>query len=272
MIKTVALSDIFPTLPDFFDEWQRLSIKPPTDMLSFRLEDFIDKWQQIGWHPETPEPAREIDVIHVGNFFSNAESAVKAIRDARRNGEMSNVWEVAKLKREEVRVSSVLAWFLSPHGEHGQGSALLSELVKRISSRNPEKTDCPTPEHVCSKSYWVNVESCPVGERESRVDIEIDGDELLLFIEVKIDAPETNNQIERYLEIGEKKSNSRPWSVIFLNPTGKKPEKSPDHPNLFPISWRDVEYAFMTHAKSLDNSLSRNMIQQFAKYISRLGV
>jgi len=57
---------------------------------------------------------------------------ITTIRDARGSGDCANLWKVAGLKRDEVRISSVLAWFLRHRGTHGQGDKLLVALVQRI--------------------------------------------------------------------------------------------------------------------------------------------
>jgi len=116
--------------------------------------------------------------------------------------------------------------------------------------------------------HWVHVESCASGERRSRIDIEIEGEKFLLFIEVKVFAGETNNQLERYLQIAETKAGNRPWGIIYLTPRGKK--ASIQHEKLLPLSWNDVAEVFQGHANTNlpIQSYSRQLISQFSKHVS----
>lgn len=61
----------------------------------------------------------------------------------------------------------------------------------------------------------MQVETNPTGDCTNRVDIEIDADNFLLFIEVKIDANEQPEQIARYCKDAKQRSMSRPWAVVF---------------------------------------------------------
>lgn len=266
---TLLDADFLRSLSLFVNEWPLL--RRDNDALSAQLNQFTQDWQDAtkNFVDESSLPSAELDSVLLKNFIITMSPLIDAVLAERRNGETTNIWEISGLKRDEVRICSALAWFLNYYGEHGQKGGLLARILKSVKGL-PE--DFPLPEYMCMVPYWVNVESCPSGDKCSRVDIEIEGENFLLFIEVKIDASETNNQLDRYLEIGEKKSGSRPWGVLFLTPAGSKPNKAANAKNnsrLIPVSWSIFSKAFTEHAKSLPFSFSKSIVDQFANYISK---
>ena len=264
---TLSERDELHGLPTFLHEWA--GVYEDRNDLRASLSSFIENWQILGGISieKVTEPP-EIEPLKLQNFFTSITPLIAEVRFERKKGNSANIWEVSGIKRDEVRVSSVLAWFLNFHGEHGQECNLLSGLLRFIKNK-PE--NFPSAEIVSSSPYWINIESCPSGDKGSRVDIEIEGDKFLLFIEVKIDACETNNQLDRYIEIGEIKSGNRPWGVIFLTPNGCKPKISTnakENSRLVCISWEEISKVFIEHARSLPQCFSQSVIYQFAKYIS----
>lgn len=266
---TLFEKDHLKNLPNFLQEWSKSNGEQ--DDLGKQLSDFLVNWQSIVGNQDVDVAAAVtvIDSRQLQNFISDMTPFLAALRAERRNGNAANIWEVSGLKRDEVRISSVLAWFLDSYGEHGQESALLSGLLNSIKDM-PE--NFPSSKVVSSSPYWVNVETCPSGDKCSRVDIEIEGDKFLLFIEVKIDAVETNNQLDRYLEIGEVKSGNRPWGIIFLTPSGCKPKVSTiakKDSRIVCMSWRNISKVFYAHGQALPLCFSQSLLYQFAQYSSK---
>ena len=98
---------------------------------------------------------------------------------------------------------------------------------------------------------------------ETRVDILIDGlHELLILIEIKIDAPEGKDQISRNLALAEAKAAGKPNCVFYLSPS--PPEIT--HPNLFHITWQDVASAISvaTHGQ---RSFGSVLLLRFAQHV-----
>jgi hypothetical protein len=143
-------------------------------------------------------------------WFERARAPLQDIESANVFG---NPWTAAKLGRDETRNSRVLRWFLDPRGGHGLGPILLQFLLRRarevVSTAFPDKL---------SRSCQVLLESYPDRDGASRVDIQIDDPSFFLIVEVKIDAAEQPDQIERYCTIAEAR-NATSWAVVFL--TGK---------------------------------------------------
>jgi hypothetical protein len=251
------------TLLDFTDNSKSIL---SVNGLYNKLHDFINDWQNCAKTQFSAKMQQsELNHFTLNGFISDIIPLLSTIKDERCNGDSVNVWEVAGLGYDEVRISSVFAWFLNCHAEHGQGSTLLSAIIDKL----PKKPNqFPFSETIQSKPYWLYVESCASGELSSRIDIEIESEEFLLFIEVKVFAGETNNQLERYIEIAGQKAGKRRWGIIYLTPNGKPP--SIVHPMLLSISWKDIADVFHSHAKlNLPvQSYSGRLISQFAKHIS----
>ena len=256
-------------LQEFVDNWKLINSKAD---LHTTLTNFIDIWHVVFkvW-PVEQAIVYKIDLQLLGNFITDFKPLLEVVRAERRFGNNVKIWEVAGLGCDEVRVCSVFKWFLDCHAEHGQGDSLLSEIVKSLPNK---PTQFPTAETIQVKPYWISVETCASGDRASRIDIEIEGEEFLLFFEVKIYAGETNDQLKRYLKIADMKAGNRPWGIIFLAPKGIT--TSICHPQLLKISWKDVANVFQNHVRknikvdsSSSNSLSNLLISQFSQYITR---
>ena len=135
----------------------------------------------------------------------------------------------------------------------------------------------PLPGSTCGLHYWTKVESHYWSEIEplslcctqaSRVDIEIDGP-FLLFIEVKINAPETNNQIERYVELAREKAGSRQWGVILLTKDKARPKDVNLHDHVVSVSWKEIASNIMKQAAQnmTIDSFGFHVINQFCQHI-----
>lgn len=247
---------------DFVRKWDLLGTG---DSLDTRFLNFIDSWKLcVKLSISERTLTSEIDIGAFQSFTNCIAPMLHALKTEKRNGEAVNVWEVAGISHDEVRVSSVLAWFMNCHAEHGQSSSILTAVIDALPNKPPE---FPTSEMIDAKSYWVNVESCASGERSSRIDIEIGGEAFLLFIEVKVHAGETGNQLERYLQIAETKAGGRPWGIIYLTPEGK--QSSVQHHLLLPLSWQSVANALDEYSKSLpETSYASRLITQYSKHVT----
>jgi hypothetical protein len=146
-----------------------------------------------------------------------------------------NVWSVAGLRRNELRNAAVLAWFLDPRGSHGFGAAALHEFLDRVKRGTPG-----WPELGGDLSrVTVVTEEWPLGSETDRVDIAINGPDFVLFVEVKIDASEGPQQLDRYADLIEKKAvafGRRHGRLIYLSP--RAPQDPPF--GLGIITWRGV--------------------------------
>ena len=213
--------------------------------------------------PQAKGKALRPDPDALGGMLTELNESMSAIEAA------GNPWTAAGLRRDEVRNSSVLAWLLAPKGGHGLGDALLRSVLARVGQK------LPFPD-AASRACVVTVEDCPDGSRDSRVDVTIDDPgRFFLGIEVKIDAPEQSEQVERYCRVAQARAcDGRPWSVVFLTPTGRMPATAGDGAaSVVPVSWSDIAAALRTIAaasrRDARKGAANNLAKTFAAHISR---
>lgn len=197
----------------------------------------IDCWKKFfdTFRKYYVEPSRHPDIaIDIGAteaFFTQYKERYKRFWES---GSAINIWEVAGLKRNEVRNTAVLAWLLDCHDSHGQGNAFLRCFLDCLGNI-PENENKETIQVCDIKSAYRTItekafteedspESAKDRQSDSRVDIVIEGDDLLLFIEVKIDAGEGKEQISRYNRILSNCAAGRKCGLVFLTRGGKEPE------------------------------------------------
>lgn len=201
-------SSLTAWLPHFFAEWPRRAL----DNHSAEL------------------PAVALDARQLSAFMAELEQPLAALR----HGTFTfDPWEVAKLGRNEVRNSAVLAWLLDPHGNHGFGDLPLKALLGAVRECGNNRI----PENF-TRYCRVNVEKSPTGDATNRVDIEIDADNFFMLIEVKIDAYEQKDQISRYIGEAKKRAGEQPWAVVYLTPQGRVPLSAGEEADVPCLSWR----------------------------------
>lgn len=182
----------------------------------------------------------------------------------RQTDRISNIWAIAGLKRDAVRTTAALAWWLDPAGEHGFGNAILREVLAALGAPLLSELSVDAP-------YRVRTEYCAFGEATDRVDIVIDGPDFLLFIEVKIDAPEGPNQLNRYVRKASAfaQATGKPvFAVLYLSDAAR-----PDLPDLVvPLRWRAIADAIeaVRRADDQPNSFRSQAARQFAEHVRQL--
>lgn len=112
----------------------------------------------------------------------------EALRAARSAGAFANPWRIAGVKRREVPIAAVLAWFLSPDGDHGAGDTFLHAFWR-------EATAAPFP----LTNARCTTELVSLADAANRIDLVLEGDDCVVFVEVKVDAPFQRDQLVRYL-------------------------------------------------------------------------
>lgn len=172
---------------------------------------------------------------------------------AKRAGLFCDPWEVASLRRDEVRNAKVLAWLLDQRGSHGMGAIILNEILASLKPLGFCQSSLQNPRNI---NIWV--ESCPDGIGNNRVDIEIEGKLFYIIFEVKIDAPEGPDQINRYCRVAKDKSNHRPWFVIYLTPDGRASGclDQEFRSNVLRLSWRTVGLSIARAIRNVREDIS----------------
>lgn len=183
------------------------------------------------------EPAVEpksalVDTDKLDVFLKSLEQPLQI---AKQSGWLCDPWQVAGLKRDEVRNSRVLSWLLNPRGSHGFGDKLLVALLAEIK--------LPSFPLMVSPSCRVQEEQCPDGDQSNRVDIEINDANFYLLIEVKIQASEGEQQLARYGDIAAKRAGSKPWGMIYLTTRGNQSKSAGKWiDKVIPMSWQQLAH------------------------------
>ena len=124
-----------------------------------------------------------------------------------------------------------------------------------------------------ANGYAVRSEDCPLGSGENRVDVSVEGNGFLLFIEVKIDAGEGHAQLERYDNVLRAKAGLTGMShaLIYLSP--RAPARLPA--DAVHLTWRDVAAAARAAGKPAHGarrSMAQDLLIQFAVHaVSFIG-
>jgi hypothetical protein len=198
--------------------------------------------------------------------FANFLGSLRPLMDAAiGRGEFVNVWAVVGLRRDELRITTALAWLLDCKGNHGRKSAILEALLQRLANKTPGIFPLPTR---IGRPYRTRTEVYPLANQESRVDIELEGPDFLAFIEVKVDALESAEQVSRYIALAEQKASGRPFVVLFLSPENH-PQLSVMPQMVLRVSWHDIAGA-INDVVANEKDFVSELLRQFAHYAARL--
>ena len=246
-IRSSAEDDLYRGLPRFFAEIRRLSP---------RL-----KSTDIGGEPATLLVSRP----RLSRFVRTFRTAFGKLQGG---GRWIDVWDVAGLRNNELRNAAVLAWLFNPRESHGQGSRVLAAFLDLLQSRYGPRFPL---RHADLAAYSVATESYPLGNVENRVDVLIDATRFVAVIEVKIDAPEGERQIERYLEMARAKAAAagrHTYCVNYLSTSLRRHRNS----HIVFATWDDVAQA-ITRVVGHDASseLASQVLMQFANHVQWFG-
>lgn len=178
----VDLSPAFAKQPD-----------PTADnLISFfdTVRDFLPATGAVPQQEAVPHVQKPISSFDLMGFFSEIELLLDEERQA---GVLINPWSLADLRFNEVRTAAALAGLWS---ETFGGRASRAFLTHYLSSALPRT--CANWREELELGYRVRKEFCPLGGRAERVDIVIETKRFLVGIEVKINAPLGDRQLERY--------------------------------------------------------------------------
>jgi hypothetical protein len=127
-----------------------------------------------------------------------------------------NLFDAVGIQRQEIRHSRFLAYLLDPRNPHGLGSEFLrAVLAQAVSTNRPpsvsalrvETADLDLSTVYCERDHF-------------DVSVEIPSLKLLFVIENKIDALESQNQLNDYRDLALKKYKDFSFIGVFLTVTG----------------------------------------------------
>ena len=146
-------------------------------------------------------------------FNRLAELVGTCMENANRHGERFNIFSILGLQRDETRTHSrYLTELLNPGGTHGEGAKFLDAFVKDVL-----KLSMPI-------SGQVNVTRELATEDQRRLDIVVESPNLIIGIEVKIDAGDQKAQLhDYYTELASRAGNRKTALLVYLTLDGKAP-------------------------------------------------
>lgn len=263
-----------------------------------KLESFLHEWPCVTMNSLNPSPlsnfierwgrlARSVDCTNYVNQTLTAPALARfidsfsiALFELRATGALANVWHASGLSRSEARIAEVLCWFLDWKGNHGQRSALCQAVIDVLHSTYTTACDVRVSQFPEAKdllddagrpNYSTSIEAYYPSDQASRIDLVIEGSSILLFLEIKVDAPEGDGQLIRYNRLAEGHSKGRSWGLVYITPYGMLPANAKDLPNTISIAWGDLARVFHGYAKTQPiNNISHHIIRQFSDFINNL--
>ncbi len=245
----------------FFADWRQLRQRQLPESQLGRWQQFFSEWINLTSTSSNRKKTTKFDCEQFEKFVC---AFAKPYDEYRRSGAFMNIWKITGLGKDELKNSAVLSWMLDRTANHGQDSAFLEKLIEFVENIRDVEIDS---EIIRENNYWVKTESLPLDELHSRVDIEIESSAFLIFIEVKISASETNNQLERYLDLVKHKAAGKPWVVIFLTPTGRNAKNITLHDWIVPMSWKQLAVILDQYSYELTSGLTRHTFKSYADFI-----
>lgn len=263
----MARPDLTITTARFIEGW-RLAHEHARPTKLTRTRRFLEGVRPLLQGPDTkPADRPKPSIVAVQRFFSGLASPLALVRST---GSLIDVWSVAGIRRKELPNAAVLAWLLDPRGSHGQGALCLSAILSQVQRRSGlDLSSLPLDK------ARVQPEERPLGSDRDRVDIVIETPDLLIFIEVKIDAVEGRAQLSRYVESANQVAavraltENRPAKrtlTLFLSPRPPT-EQVPD---VVHLTWRDLGSVLTSAARRADG-LASVLIRSFAAHTRSFG-
>lgn len=143
--------------------------------------------------------------------------------------------------------SNVLAWLLDPYESHGFGASFLTKVLRKVSGGT----------FAIRGGVRVQREFQEGGDRP---DIVVDGQNWRLVLEVKVGAPEGEDQSQRY--VARWKSKGKLTYFVWVSPASTRPEAEEFIP---------VNFSYISELLSSLESRTRSamFIRDFVEHLSR---
>ncbi|GHV07170.1 hypothetical protein AGMMS50229_13430 [Campylobacterota bacterium] len=154
----------------------------------------------------------DTDAQIVDLFTAAGEIAEKYKDEQRDKDEDFNIFSILRAERKEAAHSYFLYELLRNDGNHNHGDLFLELFLKNI------EFDEETAELECEREEWISG-----GKR--RIDFVIEDENNIIFIEMKVGAKDSENQLNDYYKHGEKyaKESGQTPRYYYLTPNGDPP-------------------------------------------------
>lgn len=201
-----------------------------------------------------------METVHLQTLLSKIGDITKKYDQLSNvTGSNFNIFEIADISSDEVKICRLLYELLSPTGRHGQGNAYLALFMR-------EALDIP--ECYADDSVRVHREYV-IPHSNRRIDLVIERENLFLPIEVKILSGDQQNQCRDYYLFAKERM-GKEATVYYLTPDGRTPSNESIGPEKFPIkclSFRHDIIRWLTECVQMENTLKiapiREILLQF---------
>lgn len=154
---------------------------------------------------------------------------IRCLDELSRWANPTNIFNVLKLARTEIRHSNMLAWLMDANESHGLGDLFIRELMNPFVADKENSIDWLMLDYTnCSvRREWRNIDILIFSEAEKK----------MIVIENKIDSGEHGNQLETYHNRLSKDSHFSAYDAIYiyLTPDGRYPS--------IPEIWQVLDYS-----------------------------
>jgi hypothetical protein len=166
----------------------------------------------------------------------------------------------------EIRHSNYLAYILNPHRPHGFGAGLLRPfLIQALAVRPSFNSNSMTPLDV----HLLDLGSAEIRREWQNIDllIVVPQEKVVVAIELKIDAQQSGNQLQRYRRTVEQTWPENEWRRVFIFLT--KHEEQP-HANWIPIRLPSLVKTIDDFlSTSADGALSVQTLRAYSSMLKR---
>ena len=202
-------------------------------------------------------------------FLDYKQTIRKAIDEAPFKAPSFNIFRLFGVTRDEVRTHSrFLAELLNSDGRHGQGPLFIRSFLDYCKSH---LDDFPIDFSQSKQEHWKAATEESV--QEGRLDIQIVHQSLgvLCVIENKIDAPEGDRQLERYLEYMKTHELEYPnQALIYLTIRGKRSFTASDQ-KYYRLSYHQDIFSWLHQTQSeIKAPIVLGTIQQYMDIVLKL--
>lgn len=241
----------------FLDGWRGASA---AESLPARLSRFVDSVHSLLPRTTDVQEAVAVDADRLAKFLSHVGGSLRTARTA---GATINPWTVARLGTNEVRNAAVLTALWSPHQTGDTAIRFFAAFLGGIDGLGAL---LPSEEEL-RRGYRVSAEHSPDGAASERVDLVIETADRIIGVEIKIEAREGPQQLERYVAAIERLASlrSKLGAVILLAPF------PPTQANVLSASWANVRAAVAATLPERRSAytFTDHLLADFARHITR---
>ena len=174
----------------------------------------------------------KVDSNHISSLYEQALKEflmdISCLDELSRWANPTNIFNVLKLVRTEIRHSNMLAWLLDANESHGLGDLFIRELMNPFVAGKENNIDWLMMDYTsCSvRREWRNIDILIFSESEKK----------MIVIENKIDSGEHDNQLEVYFNRLNQDPHFSAYDAIYLylTPDGRTPS--------IPETWQILDY------------------------------